>query len=222
LGALVALSIWSLFSLGAAAAAASTVSLSFVSGQIASDGAHEPGSLSASGSADVQSTLFVFSQTQPCLDTVAAEMSSGPSGTQIGEMNFDNDVGPGSFALSTEFAPTGQGTFQACGYLLPDPPILDSTPVATATALECSYSTRVSGNSCVPYQSYNNHSQRCDVPRLRGLTLSRAKAALLAAGCRLGRVKGRRGRRAHVVSQSPRPGSVWGHGKRVTVTLGRR
>ena len=53
-------------------------------------------------------------------------------------------------------------------------------------------------------------SPRCVVPKLRGLTLARARTALRAAHCRTGRIQGR-GRKlprvARVVRQSPRAGT---------------
>jgi hypothetical protein len=62
----------------------------------------------------------------------------------------------------------------------------------------------------------------CLVPRLRGVGLSRAKALLRKAGCRLGRLIARRrktARRGRVIGQSPRPATVLAPGAKVSVVL---
>lgn len=66
---------------------------------------------------------------------------------------------------------------------------------------------------------------QCKVPRLKGKSLSRAKRALRAAHCKLGRVKLPRGvRRAGrlvVIASKPKAGAVRADGTKVRLTLGR-
>ncbi|HKG02636.1 MAG TPA: S8 family serine peptidase [Conexibacter sp.] len=65
---------------------------------------------------------------------------------------------------------------------------------------------------------------QCKVPRLKGKSLRRAKRALRAAHCRVGRVKKPRGARAGrlVVRKSkPKAGAVRADGTKVRLTLGR-
>lgn len=65
---------------------------------------------------------------------------------------------------------------------------------------------------------------QCKVPRLKGKSLRRARRALRAAHCKVGRVKLPRGARAGrlVVTRSkPRAGAVRADGTRVRLTLGR-
>ncbi len=63
----------------------------------------------------------------------------------------------------------------------------------------------------------------CVVPGLTGLSLAGTRAKLTAAGCRLGAVRGKRGRpvnRLRVVKQFRDPGAVFDAGSKVAVKLG--
>jgi subtilisin family serine protease len=65
---------------------------------------------------------------------------------------------------------------------------------------------------------------QCKVPRLKGKSLRRAKRALRAAHCKLGRVKKPRGARAGrlvVTKSKPRAGALRADGTKVRLTLGR-
>ncbi|MFL5817336.1 MAG: S8 family serine peptidase [Conexibacter sp.] len=65
---------------------------------------------------------------------------------------------------------------------------------------------------------------RCKVPSLKGKSLRRAKRALRAAHCKLGRVKAPSGARAGrlvVTKSKPRAGAVRADGAKVRLTLGR-
>jgi hypothetical protein len=64
--------------------------------------------------------------------------------------------------------------------------------------------------------------QGCQVPRLTGKTLKVAKARLKAAGCALGRIKGKRRGKVKVVKQSPKAGALVAPGTKVNVKLRRR
>jgi hypothetical protein len=59
----------------------------------------------------------------------------------------------------------------------------------------------------------------CTVPKLRRMTLKRARKRLRRAHCRLGRVSGKRRRSAKVVKQRPKPGTDLPAGGRVSVRL---
>ena len=60
----------------------------------------------------------------------------------------------------------------------------------------------------------------CEVPSVKGLTLSKATKALARAQCQLGKVHGpRRGAPSHVIRQSAKPGSTHPAGYAVTLTL---
>jgi beta-lactam-binding protein with PASTA domain len=64
---------------------------------------------------------------------------------------------------------------------------------------------------------------RCTVPRVIGLTLSRAKAKIRAKHCSVGRIRRAHSRRVgRVIGQSPRPGAVKPAGSRVSLVVGRR
>jgi hypothetical protein len=64
---------------------------------------------------------------------------------------------------------------------------------------------------------------RCRVPKLKGLTLKKAKARLKKAHCRLGKVTKRRSRvrKGRVIAQKPKPRAVRRKGARVNVVLSR-
>lgn len=69
-------------------------------------------------------------------------------------------------------------------------------------------------------------AKRCHVPKLKGLTLAKAKRKLKRAHCRLGRVRhrhtGKARRHPVVLKQSPKPGASRHAGTRVRVTLSRK
>jgi PKD repeat protein len=67
---------------------------------------------------------------------------------------------------------------------------------------------------------------KCRVPKLKGKTLERAKAAIRKSGCKLGKVKQPRRKRGHkrpalvVRSQSPKAGKMVARGTKVNLKLG--
>jgi hypothetical protein len=93
------------------------------------------------------------------------------------------------------------------------------TGTITATALA---SASAGGGGITPVTTPRPPQKRCVVPRLAGLTLSRAKRKLAAAHCRLGRVTRRHGRRLVVIRQKLRPRSRRAAGTRVALVLGPR
>jgi beta-lactam-binding protein with PASTA domain len=61
------------------------------------------------------------------------------------------------------------------------------------------------------------------VPRVIGLTLSRAKQRIRSRNCSVGRVRRARARRAgRVIAQNPRPGKIKRRGFPVKLVVGRR
>jgi hypothetical protein len=70
----------------------------------------------------------------------------------------------------------------------------------------------------VPPSSVVN-APHCLVPRLGAERLAAARKKLIAADCRLGKVRGKRARSALVVSQSPQTGARLAAGAKVSVTL---
>lgn len=58
----------------------------------------------------------------------------------------------------------------------------------------------------------------CIVPKLKGKKLKRARKALKRVDCKLGKVKGPKGKRAKVKKQKPKPGRVLPPGSKVKVT----
>ncbi|HET7856613.1 MAG TPA: PASTA domain-containing protein [Gaiellaceae bacterium] len=64
---------------------------------------------------------------------------------------------------------------------------------------------------------------RCVVPRVIGLRLAQARARIVAANCRVGRVRRARSRLVgRVLAQSPRAGLRFSRGTRVNLVVGRR
>ena len=74
------------------------------------------------------------------------------------------------------------------------------------------------GGGGTPPSSVVN-APHCLVPRLGAKPLAAARKKLAEADCRLGKVHGRRGRSALVVSQSPQTGARLAAGAKVNVTL---
>ncbi len=66
-------------------------------------------------------------------------------------------------------------------------------------------------------------AKRCNVPRVIGMTLARAKARIRRANCRVGRVRRVKSKRrfGRVASQKPRPGRRLARGTRVHVNVSR-
>jgi hypothetical protein len=60
----------------------------------------------------------------------------------------------------------------------------------------------------------------CAVPKLKGKSLKADRKKLRNAGCKLGKVKGKRGKAAKVVGQSQKPGSIVPPGTAINVRLG--
>jgi len=60
----------------------------------------------------------------------------------------------------------------------------------------------------------------CVVPKLQGKSLKVDRKKLREAGCKLGKVKGKKSRSAKVAKQSPKPGTVLAPGAKVNVKLG--
>jgi hypothetical protein len=60
----------------------------------------------------------------------------------------------------------------------------------------------------------------CVVPKLKGKTLSASKRTLRRANCKIGKVKGEKGKGVKVVKQNPSPRKVLVPGAKVNITLG--
>jgi large repetitive protein len=63
---------------------------------------------------------------------------------------------------------------------------------------------------------------KCVVPKLKGKTLKKARKALKKAHCKLGKVKGPKGKKARIKKQKPKPGTVLKAGSKVRVTTKRK
>ena len=110
---------------------------------------------------------------------------------------------------------------QAIGTILdgtpPPPPPPPPASAATAASTATSASTR---HRRLPHR---RRAVRCVVPRVIGMTLSRARTRIRARHCSVGRIRRARSRRVgRVVGQSPRPGARRARGARVNLVVGRR
>jgi subtilisin family serine protease len=100
--------------------------------------------------------------------------------------------------------------------------VADPTPASVAWTVVAQTPPGDGGNTPPPPPPA---SRRCVVPRLKGLSLTRAKAKLRAAHCALGRVTKPRARRGHrlppLVVKSSKPGAhaTGADGMRVALTL---
>jgi ATP-dependent Clp protease adapter protein ClpS len=114
-----------------------------------------------------------------------------------------------------------------------------STPAASFTVLSDNVLTAVTRPSSAgtvdvtvrnPGQSPTTAADRftfanvvkCVVPKLKGKTLKKARKALKKAHCKLGKVKGPKGKKARIKKQKPKAGKVLKAGSKVKVTTKRR
>jgi hypothetical protein len=119
----------------------------------------------------------------------------------------------GPFSLEQPITFMATGVWRICAYLTNSAGWADAPPVAFAT----------STITIAPAQSTSSKS--CVVPQLRGLTVSKARAALKRRGCALGRVKRTRGARGGsgvVVKQEFKAGTRLPRGRPIDITVGSR
>jgi hypothetical protein len=101
------------------------------------------------------------------------------------------------------------------------------TPAASDAghALQCRVTARNAGGSTIttsaPVVVAGARRASCVVPSLRGRTVARARTALTAAGCRLGKVKRLHSgvKRGRVIRSTPRAHNVRAAGTRVTIVV---
>jgi hypothetical protein len=120
-------------------------------------------------------------------------------------------------ALGAEAAPAGSD-------VLGDESAFDAEVEASTTSSSPPVSTGGDGPGASPVGGGTSpgpgvEPRQCVVPRVGAERLAVAKKKLIQAGCRLGRVRGRRTRSALVVSQSPHAGAHLAAGAKVAVTL---
>jgi hypothetical protein len=100
------------------------------------------------------------------------------------------------------FTVTGEGTISA---IAPAAAGVGSVPIVVAT---------IAGTATSP-ASFTYEG--CVVPKLKGKTLKAARKKLARANCKLGKVKGAKGKTARVKTQKPHPGGVLAPGSKVNV-----
>jgi hypothetical protein len=128
-------------------------------------------------------------------------VTGGPDFTIAAESCPDVLLGGASCVVTVAFAPAGAGaragTLRIAGRAVD----LTGTGVAPGVAPA---------------------AKNCVVPKLKGKTVAAARRALIAANCRLGKVKRRgRGRVGRIRAFKPKAGSVLAAGARVGVTVNR-
>jgi hypothetical protein len=161
-----------------------------------------------------------LTMTPPAQAMLQASESSDP-GDSAGHVTLKVTVtAPGAAARAVSGAGTGNVTLSV--------PLIGSSMGATTNTVSWAATFDNGNHSCPSSSTPLNTTPMpflvnvppgggtCDVPRLKGKSVKRAKKALTAAGCRLGKVKGR----GKVKRQSPHPGSVRPAGSKVNVKLG--
>ncbi len=185
-----------------------------------------------------------FSRWSPAL----AELASASPGETIGnqEILFNADVQPQPqiASLSPASGPTAGGTHvvvagsdfdevgtvsfgttPAASFSVDSPSQITavSPPAAAAGAVDVAVTTAGGTSASTSADRFTYRSpKKCVVPKLRLKRLRAARKALRRAGCRLGKVRGRRSKKAVVKKQHPRPRTVLPRGGRVSVKVGRR
>jgi hypothetical protein len=79
---------------------------------------------------------------------------------------------------------------------------------------------QIVADALVPEVAGDRLVEQCLVPSLKGRSLKVSRGSLRKNGCRLGKVRGRRGAASRVTRQFPKPGVVLPVGSRVSVKLG--
>ncbi len=190
-----------------------------------------------------------FSLWAPALAELASAPPSATTGNL--EILFNADVRPrpqlaslspagGSTAGGTHVVITGSdldeanavsfGTTPAASFSVDSSSQITavSPPAAAAGAVDVAVTT--AGGTSAPSEADrftytspdSTSSKKCVVPKLRLKRLRAARRALKRAGCRLGKVRGRRSKKAVVKKQHPRPRTVLRQGGRVSVKVGPR
>jgi uncharacterized delta-60 repeat protein len=166
-----------------------------------------------------------------CSGTGACTVSM--SGDQAVTARFESDQAltvttAGSGAGTVSSAPAGISCGSSCAHAFTYGASVTLTAAASAGSRFAGWSGACSGTaSCTVDMSVARSvtatfTRLCVVPKLKGKTLSRAKATLSHADCSLGKVRkaySARVKRGRVVAQRPKPGSELDAGAKVRLTL---
>ena len=95
-----------------------------------------------------------------------------------------------------------------------------TTCQARPHTVEVQYPDPANGGFNVTYVRLQPCTGKCDVPFLNGLTLKDAKQQLSRSNCKLGKVRGPRGKKARIKAQIPKPRTLRPVGSKVQVRTG--
>jgi hypothetical protein len=127
-------------------------------------------------------------------------------------------------------SPGGIGCGTTCSAGFPYGTALTLTAKPTATSVFSGWSGACAGKSTcalsmtVDRAATATFRAKCVVPKLRGLTLKKAKARIKRAHCTVGKITRKRSvksKRGKVLTQKPKPGKRLSPGARVNLTVGR-
>jgi hypothetical protein len=127
-------------------------------------------------------------------------------------------------------APAGIGCGTTCNVGFPYGSAVTLTAKPTPNSIFIGWSGACAGKAACPLSMTLDRTAtatfkaKCVVPKLLGLTLSKAKARITRAHCRVGKVTKKPSsarKKGKVLSQKPKPGKRLAPGARVSVTVGR-
>jgi hypothetical protein len=136
----------------------------------------------------------------------------------------------GSFKGGTPIAITGSdftgatavsfGNIPAIGFTVNSETSITATvpPTSVPGAIDVSVTTPAGKSAAAASDQFTYTA--CVVPKLKGKKLKAVRKALTTADCKLGTVKGKKGKTAKVKGQGDRPGSVLSPGSKINVRLG--
>ena len=170
------------------------------------------GSPVANERADVAATLVG----RPVVTSLSPNFGSPSGGTTV-------TINGAHFADVPASGAVKFGATAASYTVLSDTAIRATAPSAPLGPVNVTV-TDIGGTSSGSIYTYSNSPKkvRCVVPKLKGKTLKKARKLLKKAHCRLGKVKGRKGKHARIRKQQPKPGTVLNAGSKVRVTTRRR
>jgi hypothetical protein len=150
----------------------------------------------------------------PTVSSVAPSSGSTTGGTSVTVAGRDftgtTAVNFGA-ARARSFTVNSDGTINAV------------SPAASAGTVDVTVTTAVGTSPATAADRFTFVKPvKCVVPKLKGKTLKAARKALKKAHCKLGKIKGPKGKKARIKKQKPKAGTVLASGSKVRVTTKKR
>jgi hypothetical protein len=177
-----------------------------------------------SGSEELETGVGEFAfdaELAPAPTITGIAPSSGPPAGGTAVTISGSDFGEAS---SVKFGTAGAASFTVVSEseitaVAPPSATVGAVPIGVTTIFGTGTSSQLFSYQS-PEGSDAAPAARCVVPNLKGKKLKAARKALAKSHCKLGKVKGKRGKSVRVKSQHPKSGAALTAGSKVTVKLG--